>query len=103
MQLISVVLHSCLPFMNSKGFQKDEEEVVLPFRTRFFSSRGETSETLENERIALLSELKKRDNEVVIKAKMEKTFSQRRLEIVEQRPMIGDFKSRWPALFQQSE
>ncbi|KAF3855361.1 hypothetical protein F7725_023416 [Dissostichus mawsoni] len=34
---------------------------------------------------------------------MEKTFSQRRLEIVEQRPMIGDFKSRWPALFQQSE
>ncbi|KAI9519413.1 hypothetical protein NQZ68_028770 [Dissostichus eleginoides] len=58
---------------------------------------------LENERIALLSELKKPDNEVVIKAKMEKTFSQRRLEIVEQRPMIGDFKSRWPALFQQSE
>ncbi|KAI9542486.1 hypothetical protein NQZ68_019168 [Dissostichus eleginoides] len=34
---------------------------------------------------------------------MEKTFSQRRLEIVEQRPMVGDFKSRWPALFQQSE
>ncbi|KAJ8355310.1 hypothetical protein AAFF_G00071680 [Aldrovandia affinis] len=34
---------------------------------------------------------------------MEKTFSHRRLEIVEQRPMIGEFKNRWPALFQQSE
>ncbi|XP_033964897.1 uncharacterized protein [Pseudochaenichthys georgianus] len=34
---------------------------------------------------------------------MEKTFSHRRLEIVEQRPLIGDFKCRWPALFQQSE
>uniref|UniRef100_UPI0037E6FF11 uncharacterized protein n=1 Tax=Semicossyphus pulcher TaxID=241346 RepID=UPI0037E6FF11 len=33
---------------------------------------------------------------------MEKTFSLRRLEIVEQRPMIGDFKDRWPALFQES-
>ena len=65
--------------------------------------KGETTESLENERIALLSELKKRDNEVVIKVKIEKTFSYRRLEIVEQRPMIEDFKNRWPALFQESE
>lgn len=65
--------------------------------------KGETAESLENERIALLSELKKRDNEVVIKAKMEKTFSHRRVEVVEQRPMIGDFKNRWPALFELSE
>ena len=34
---------------------------------------------------------------------MEKTFSHRRLEVVEQRPMIGDFKNRWPALFEQCE
>ncbi|KAK0137321.1 hypothetical protein N1851_026484 [Merluccius polli] len=34
---------------------------------------------------------------------MEKTFSHRRLEVVEQRPMIGDFKNRWPALFEPSE
>lgn len=34
--------------------------------------KGEITEGSENERIALLSELKKRDNEVVIKAKMEK-------------------------------
>ncbi|XP_051996479.1 uncharacterized protein LOC127653727 [Xyrauchen texanus] len=65
--------------------------------------KGETTESLENERIALLSELKKRDNEVVIKKKMGKTFSHRRLEIVEQRPLIEDFVNRWPALFQQSE
>ncbi|CAL8319147.1 unnamed protein product [Arctogadus glacialis] len=32
---------------------------------------------------------------------MEKT-SHRRLDIVEERPMIGDFKDRWPALFQES-
>ena len=66
-------------------------------------SKGETAESLENERIALLSELKKRDNDGVIKAKMEKTFSHRCLEVVERRPMIGDFKNRWPALFEPSE
>ncbi|XP_020555576.1 uncharacterized protein LOC110013549 [Oryzias latipes] len=65
--------------------------------------KGETIESLENERIALLSEVKKRDNEVLIKAKMENTFYLRRLEIVEQRPMIGEFKNRWPALFEESE
>ena len=46
--------------------------------------KGESTESLENERNALMSEIKKRDNEVVIKKKkkMEKTFSHRRLEIV---------------------
>ncbi|KAJ8341870.1 hypothetical protein SKAU_G00341610 [Synaphobranchus kaupii] len=34
---------------------------------------------------------------------MEKTFSHRRLEIVDQKPPIRDFKDRWPALFQESE
>lgn len=65
--------------------------------------KGETKESLENERVALLSEMKKRDNQMIIKAKMEKTFSLRRLEIVEERPMIEDFKNRWPALFEESE
>lgn len=65
--------------------------------------KGESTESLENERIALLSELKKCDNAVVIKAKMEKTFSYRRWEIVEQRLIIGEFKNRWPALFLESE
>uniref|UniRef100_A0AAZ1WWD1 Uncharacterized protein n=1 Tax=Oreochromis aureus TaxID=47969 RepID=A0AAZ1WWD1_OREAU len=34
---------------------------------------------------------------------MERTFSHRRLEIVEQRPMIRDFMNRWPPLFKESE
>lgn len=65
--------------------------------------KGETAKSLEDERIALLSEVQKRDNEVVIRAKMEKTFSHRRLEIVEQRPMVAEFKGRWPALFEHRE
>lgn len=48
--------------------------------------KGESTESLEIERVALL-EIKKRDNEAVIKAKMEITFSHRRLEIVEQRQL----------------
>ncbi|KAL6457318.1 hypothetical protein MHYP_G00342810 [Metynnis hypsauchen] len=65
--------------------------------------KGETEDSLESERIALLTEVAKRDNEAVIKAKMEKTFSYRRQEVVNQRPRIEDFKNRWPALFEQSE
>ncbi|XP_039467486.1 uncharacterized protein LOC120439999 isoform X1 [Oreochromis aureus] len=65
--------------------------------------KSESTESLETERVALLSEIKKRDKEPVIKAKMERTFSHRRLEIVEQRPMIKDFMNRWPALFKESE
>lgn len=65
--------------------------------------KGESTESLEYERISLLSEVKKRDNEVMIKAKMERTFSHRHQQIVEQKPMIEVFKNQWPALFQQSE
>ena len=65
--------------------------------------KGETAKSLEDERIALLSEVQKRNNEVVIKRKMEKTFSLRRLEIVEQRPMVAEFRDRWPALFEPRE
>lgn len=65
--------------------------------------KGETEDSLESERIALLTEVTKRDNEAVIKTKMEKTFSYRRQEVVDQRPRIEEFKNRWPALFEQSE
>ncbi|KAJ8385359.1 hypothetical protein AAFF_G00189800 [Aldrovandia affinis] len=34
---------------------------------------------------------------------MTKTFSLRRQEVVEQKPMIADFKNRWPELFQVIE
>lgn len=60
---------------------------------------GETRESLENERVTLLTEVKKRDNEVVIKDKMQKTFSYRRQEIIQDSPLVSELVNRWPALF----
>lgn len=60
---------------------------------------GENQESLEKERLALLSEVSKKDNHQVIKVKMERTFALRRHEIVHDMPFIAEFKSRWPALF----
>ncbi|KAJ4932979.1 hypothetical protein JOQ06_029817 [Pogonophryne albipinna] len=34
---------------------------------------------------------------------MERTFSYRRQEVVQDKPLVADFKSRWPALFEMSE
>uniref|UniRef100_A0AAY5K2B8 Uncharacterized protein n=1 Tax=Esox lucius TaxID=8010 RepID=A0AAY5K2B8_ESOLU len=65
--------------------------------------KGETTESLEKDRVALLSEIKKRNNEHIVKLKMEKTFSYRRQEILKGEPLIADFKSRWPALFTARE
>lgn len=64
---------------------------------------GEDKESQEEERVALLSEVTKRNNEAVIQAKMEKTFPHRRQEIVQDAPFIADVKSRWPALFSHRE
>lgn len=65
--------------------------------------KGETTDTLEIERIALLSEIKKRNNDHVVALKMEKTFSYRRQEVLQGQPLMADFKSRWPALFTAKE
>lgn len=65
--------------------------------------KGETTESLEKERVALLSEIKKRNNDQVVTEKMEKTFSYRRHEIIQGEPLVADFKSRWPALFTVTE
>lgn len=64
---------------------------------------GEDKESLEKERVELLSEVKKRNNYQVIKEKMEKTFAHRRYEVVQDMPLIAEFKSRWPALFMEHE
>lgn len=64
---------------------------------------GEDKESLEKERVELLSEVKKRGNHQVIKEKMEKTFAHRRYEVVQDMPFIAEFKSRWPALFMEDE
>lgn len=63
---------------------------------------GEDEESQEQERIQLLTEVKKRDNNKLIKEKMAKTFAHRRNEVVTQSPNIEDMKARWPALFEAS-
>lgn len=65
--------------------------------------KGETAESMEKERIALLTEVKKKNNEAVVKEKMHLTFSYRRQELVEDLPMVSDLQSRWPALFTVNE
>ncbi|XP_070410627.1 sterile alpha motif domain-containing protein 3-like isoform X3 [Nothobranchius furzeri] len=65
--------------------------------------RGETRESMEAERVALLTEVKKKKrDEAEIKKKMHHTFSIRRQEVL-QEPPIPEFQSRWPALFDVSE
>lgn len=65
--------------------------------------KGETTDSLEKERIELLSEIKKRNNDHIVTVKMQKTFSYRRQEVIQGQPLIADFQSRWPALFTQKE
>lgn len=60
-------------------------------------------ESLENERVTLLTEVKKRHKEAVVKEKMQKTFSYRRQEVVQDSPLVSDFVNRWPALFTVSD
>ncbi|KAI7796508.1 hypothetical protein IRJ41_023565, partial [Triplophysa rosa] len=64
---------------------------------------GETPETLEEVRVTLLSEIKKKNNEKTLRMLMDKTFSIRRHEVVKESPPIADFKTRWPALFRTEE
>ncbi|XP_062239270.1 uncharacterized protein LOC133949105 [Platichthys flesus] len=64
---------------------------------------GEDKESMEKERLELLSEVNKRDNHQIIKMKMDKTFAHRRHEVVVDMPSVEEFKSRWPALFSERE
>ncbi|XP_056441024.1 uncharacterized protein LOC130378164 isoform X2 [Gadus chalcogrammus] len=60
---------------------------------------GETIHSLEMERVALLMEVKKKKrDEALIKEKMQRTFSLRRQEVL-QEPKIPEFFNKWPALF----
>ncbi|XP_062864816.1 sterile alpha motif domain-containing protein 3-like [Trichomycterus rosablanca] len=61
--------------------------------------QGETEESLEQVRLDLLSEVKKRTNSNIISEKMARTFSIRRQEVVNLAPHVDVFKERWPALF----
>lgn len=59
---------------------------------------GETNGSQESKRVALLSELDKRNNESHVAQLMDQTFSLRRQEVI-QEPMTAEFKTRWPVLF----
>lgn len=61
---------------------------------------GEDEESLEQERILLLTEVMKRDNAMVIKDMMARTFPHRRNDVIIKSLGIEDLKSRWPALFE---
>ncbi|XP_076616611.1 uncharacterized protein LOC143339324 [Chaetodon auriga] len=64
---------------------------------------GDTEATLEKERVDMLQEIKKKNNERIISEKMERSFSIRRQEVVKQCPAIQDFRERWPALFSEAQ
>lgn len=64
---------------------------------------GETEDTLKKERLDLLQEIKKKNNEKIIREKMDKSFSYRRIEIVQQCPAVQELMKRWPALFSETE
>ena len=64
---------------------------------------GQSQESLEEERLARLSEVRKSNNHQVVKEKMEKTFAYRRHEVIEEEPFFAEFKRRWPALFSEHE
>ena len=64
---------------------------------------GETQESREEDRQALVLEVKKKNNQQLIQSKMERTFAYRRQEVIEDMPFIAEFKNRWPALFTSSQ
>lgn len=63
---------------------------------------GEDEESQEQERIQLLTEVRKRDSNKIIKEKMAKTFAHKRNKIFNLSPSIEAAKARWPALFEAS-
>uniref|UniRef100_A0A3B4ESE8 Uncharacterized protein n=1 Tax=Pundamilia nyererei TaxID=303518 RepID=A0A3B4ESE8_9CICH len=90
----------------SPGDQKSAKKVKKPRKAEVNYlppyPAGEDEDSQEEERIQLLTEVKKRDNNKVIKEKMAKTFAHRRHEIVNLSPSIEDIKARLPALFEAS-
>lgn len=50
-----------------------------------------------------MTEVKKKNNEQTVRRLMDLSFALRRQEVVKESPLIADFMSRWPALFQENE
>lgn len=65
---------------------------------------GETSTSLEEERKALLEEMKtKHPNNKFIDTGMANTYALRRKEIIDDEPLVSELQSRWPALFTERQ
>lgn len=65
---------------------------------------GQTNETLEEERLEMIEEMKKKNMDTsLIQQKMHSTFSLRRREVVEVQPLVQEIKERWPAMFLTDE
>lgn len=85
------------PAKNIKKPRKAEVNYLPPHLV------GETEESLESNRLELISETKKKNNGRVINEMMSRTFSLRRQEIAGQAPSVADLLERWPALFEPSQ
>ncbi|TKS81561.1 hypothetical protein D9C73_015666 [Collichthys lucidus] len=65
---------------------------------------GKTQSVLDKERLAMVSEMKKRKVDwKQIGEMMSDTFALRRKEIVEDEPLVAQVKDRWPALFSERQ
>lgn len=85
------------PAFGIKKPRRSEVNYCPPYPT------GESEKSLKSVRVELLSDFKKKKNKEVVRMKMEKTFAYRRQEEVDAAPMIQDFQTRWPALFEVGE
>ncbi|CAI5648615.1 unnamed protein product [Oreochromis niloticus] len=99
--------------VNTLKSKSQEDPVPKPAKNNKKARRGEANyypqtssenpESLELERISLLTELKKRNNEKTVREKMARTFEFRRKEVVDKKPDIKNLLERWPGLFQMEE
>lgn len=64
---------------------------------------GETPESLDEVGINVITEFGKRGSEKDIAKKMDKTYSPRRHEMVNEKPLVSILKGRWPSLFRESQ
>lgn len=65
---------------------------------------GQNDDTLEDERLFLVEEMKKKKGaSAICSEKMHLTFSLRRREIVAMAPIVSEVLKRWPALFSTQE
>ncbi|XP_066510848.1 uncharacterized protein [Hoplias malabaricus] len=87
----------CFPAKNVKNPKKAEVNFCPDHPS------GENAESLEKLRLELLKDVRQRNSTAVVREKMSKTFSYRRREVVQESPVVGDFKMKWPALFQIDE